>query len=122
MAKPDGNLDPSSFTSDQPRESFVTLVPRLAKFVWHLVKDPRVPWQVKASLIGLAAYLASPIDIIPDWIPGAGYLDDVLILGFVASYVLARVPIEVVKEHWGEDVETLERLQKRLRVKRKKGE
>lgn len=104
------------------RESFVTLVPRLAKFVWHLVKDPRVPWQVKASLIGLAAYLASPIDIIPDWIPGAGYLDDVLILGFVASYVLAKVPIEVVKEHWGEDVETLERLQKRLRVRRKKGE
>ena len=108
-------------SSEQPRDSFVTLVPRLAKFVWHLVKDPRVSWQVKASLVGLAAYLASPIDLIPDWIPGGGYLDDVLILGFVASYVLARVPMEVVKEHWGEDVETLERLQKKLRVKRKKG-
>ncbi len=108
--------------SDQPRDSFVTLVPRLAKFVWHLIKDPRVPWQVKFSLLGLAAYLASPIDLIPDWVPGGGYLDDVLILGFVASYVLARVPLEVVKEHWGEDVETLERLQKRLRFKRKKTE
>ena len=92
------------------RQSLVTLIPRLAKFLWHLVKDPRVPWTVKASLAGLAVYLASPIDIIPDWIPGAGYLDDVLLVGFVVSFVLARVPPEVVREHWGEDVEVLERL------------
>ena len=95
---------------ERPRESFVTLIPRLGKFLWHLVKDPRVPWMVKASLAGLAAYLASPLDIIPDWIPGAGYLDDVLIAGFVVSYVLAQVPPEVVREHWGEDVEMLEDL------------
>jgi len=98
---------------DRPRESFVTLIPRLARFLWHLVKDPRVPWTVKASLAGLAAYLASPLDLIPDWIPGAGYLDDVLIAGFVVSYVLARVPPEVVREHWGEDVETLERFRRK---------
>lgn len=65
---------------------------------------------MKAALAGLAAYLATPIDIIPDWIPGAGYLDDALLLAFVVSYVLARVPMDVVREHWGEDVEVLERL------------
>ena len=97
----------------RPRQSFVTLIPRLGKFLWHLVKDPRVPWMVKASLVGMAAYLASPIDIIPDWIPGAGYLDDVLIFGFVVSYVLAQVPPDVVREHWGEDVETLERFRRK---------
>jgi uncharacterized membrane protein YkvA (DUF1232 family) len=92
------------------RESLLSLVPRIARFVHHLARDPRVPWTVKAALAGLAIYLASPIDIIPDWIPGAGYLDDVLLIGFVSSYVLARVPAEVVREHWGEDVETLQRL------------
>ena len=103
MTQPEG-------TADRPRESFVTLIPRLAKFLWHLVRDPRVPWTVKAALAGLAAYLASPIDLIPDWIPGAGYLDDALLVAFVVSYVLAKVPLEVVREHWGEDVEVLERL------------
>ena len=98
---------------ERPRESVLSIIPRLAKFLWHLVRDPRVPVSVKWSLVGLAAYLASPIDLIPDWIPGAGYLDDVLIVGFVVSYVLARVSPEVVREHWGEDVETLERLRRR---------
>ncbi len=97
----------------EKQESILSVVPRLAKFLWHVVRDPRVPWTVKASLAGLAAYLAWPIDIIPDWIPGAGYLDDVLIVGFVVSYVLARVPPEVVREHWGEDVEVLERFRRR---------
>lgn len=97
----------------QQHESVLAIIPRVAKFLWHLVKDPRVPVGVKWSLLGLAAYLASPIDLIPDWIPGAGYLDDVLIVGFVVSYVLARVSPELVREHWGEDVETLERLRRR---------
>jgi len=94
-------------------ESVLSIVPRLATFLWHLVKDPRVPLGVKWSLVGLAVYLASPIDLIPDWIPGAGYLDDVLVAGFVVNYVLARVSPDVVREHWGEDVEMLERLRRR---------
>ena len=104
--------------SGRPTQSLVTLIPRLAKFLYHLVRDPRVPWTVKAALAGLAAYLASPIDLIPDWIPGVGYLDDLLLLSFVASYVLAKVPPEVVREHWGEDVEVLERLKVGGRKKR----
>lgn len=92
------------------RQSLISLLPRLAKFLYHLIRDPRVPWTVKAALGGLAAYLASPIDLIPDWIPGGGYLDDALLIAFVASYVLAKVPYDVIREHWGEDVEVLERL------------
>jgi len=99
------------------RGSLVSLVPRLAKLVYHLARDPRVPWRVKAVLVGLAAYLASPIDIIPDWIPVVGYLDDVLMVGLAAGYVLASVPPEVVREHWGEDVEVLESLRRKPRRK-----
>jgi uncharacterized membrane protein YkvA (DUF1232 family) len=93
--------------------SLVALVPRVAKFLYGVARDGRVPWTVKAALVGLAAYLACPIDLIPDWIPGAGYLDDLLIVGVAVSFVLGRVPPEVVREHWGEDVETLERLGRR---------
>jgi uncharacterized membrane protein YkvA (DUF1232 family) len=110
MAPTEPDPGSSACPEARPRDSIVTLIPRLAKFLWHLVKDPRVPWTVKAALVGLAAYLASPIDLIPDWIPGAGYLDDALLVAFVVGYVLAKVPAEVVREHWGEDVEVLERL------------
>jgi uncharacterized membrane protein YkvA (DUF1232 family) len=95
------------------RQSLLSLVPRVAKFLYHVGRDPRVPWTVKAALIGLAAYLACPMDIIPDWIPGAGYLDDVLLIGFVAGYVLGNVSPDVIREHWGEDVHVLESLRRR---------
>lgn len=102
--------------SERKRESAaLALVPRVAKFLLRVGRDRRVPWAAKAALVGLGLYLASPIDIIPDWIPVAGYLDDVIVVGFVVSYVLARVPREVVREHWGEDVEVLERLGRRRR-------
>jgi uncharacterized membrane protein YkvA (DUF1232 family) len=94
------------------------MVPRLGKLACRLARDPRVPWTVKAALAGLAVYLASPIDIIPDWIPGVGYLDDVLALGFVASYVLANVPSDIVRQHWGEDAERLEALVRRGRPRK----
>ena len=92
----------------------------MAKLIYQLARDPRVPWTVKAALGGLAVYLASPIDLIPDWVPAAGYLDDVLMLGFVVSYVLSAVPRYVVLEHWGEDIETLESLRRKPRRKKDK--
>lgn len=101
------------------RPSLVTLLPRLAKLVYHLARDPRVPWTVKAVLAGTAVYLASPLDLIPDWIPGVGYLDDVLLVGLVVSYVLARVPRDVIEEHWGEDVEALESLRRKPKPRKK---
>jgi len=102
-------------TEGPKRESVLSLIPRLAKFLYHVARDPRVPWTVKAALAGLAAYLACPIDIIPDWIPGAGYLDDILLVGFVVGYVLGNVSPDVIRDHWGEDVHLLESLRRRKR-------
>ena len=42
--------------------------------------DPRTPWHVKAFALSIAAYALSPIDLIPDFIPVVGYLDDAIIL------------------------------------------
>jgi uncharacterized membrane protein YkvA (DUF1232 family) len=110
--------EPAPDKAQHKRPPLVSLIPRLAKLVYHLARDRRVPWTVKAALAGTAVYLASPVDIIPDWIPGAGYLDDVLVVGLVVSYVLGRVPREVLIEHWGEDVEVLEGLSGKRRRKK----
>jgi len=95
------------------KPSRLTVVKRLPRFLWRLVRDPRVPWTVKAALIAMAVYLAIPFDIIPDWIPGAGYLDDILLVGVVVNYVIVKVPRDVIAEHWGEDVEALDRLRRK---------
>lgn len=95
------------------------LLPRLARFVYHLAREPRVPWPVKAALVLTAAYVASPVDLIPDGIPGAGYLDDVLLVGIMTNYLFAAIPAEVLEEHWGEDVGSLRRL-RRARQERKR--
>jgi len=103
---------------EQPQKpGIVKLVPRLAKLVYRLLRDPRVPWTVKAALAGMAAYLASPIDLIPDWIPGAGYLDDLLVVAIGINYIFAKIPEDVIIEHWGEDVELLKKLRRKPRRK-----
>jgi uncharacterized membrane protein YkvA (DUF1232 family) len=62
-----------------PREPFTALLrrlPRYGRLAWQLGRDPRVPGARRAALIGGAAYLASPIDLVPGIIPVAGQLDD----------------------------------------------
>ena len=48
-------------------------------------RDPRIPWYVKLAAMAVAAYALSPIDLIPDFIPVLGYLDDVIILPVAIS-------------------------------------
>ena len=63
--------------------------------LWLAARDPRVPWYAKALSAAVAAYALSPIDLIPDFIPILGYLDDLLIvpLGIWAAVKLIPEPI-----------------------------
>jgi len=61
-------------------------------------RDPRVPWYAKALAIGVAAYALSPIDLIPDFIPVIGYLDDLVIVPLGIWLVVSLVPDEVMAE------------------------
>ncbi len=88
-------------------ERAASFLARLARFAYHLARDRRVPWQTKAAVVFLGAYIVSPYDLIPDWIPVAGALDDLLLIPIVMNYVFATVPEEVLLEHWGEDIEAL---------------
>ena len=64
-----------------------------------LFGDPRVPLWSRFVAIALVAYLASPIDLIPDFIPVLGQLDDLLIVMLGAGLLLRSVPRHVIEEH-----------------------
>lgn len=76
------------------------LVPNLAKLVARLLKDPRVPRRAKVTLGLAAAYVVSPIDLIPDMIPVLGLMDDILIIMFALDSLIERSGSELVEEHW----------------------
>lgn len=67
--------------------------------VWGLMRDPRVPRFVRLLPIPLLLYLALPIDLIPDFIPVAGQLDDILVVAGALWVVRRFTPPEVLSEH-----------------------
>ncbi|MGO4810388.1 DUF1275 domain-containing transporter [Cupriavidus sp. 2MCAB6] len=67
--------------------------------VWLAARDPRTPWYAKALAMLVAAYALSPIDLIPDFIPILGYLDDVVLVPLGVLLVVRMIPLEVMEEH-----------------------
>jgi uncharacterized membrane protein YkvA (DUF1232 family) len=66
--------------------------------LYFAARDPRTPWYVKAFAAGIAAYALSPIDLIPDFIPVLGLLDDIVLLPLAIVVVLRLIPAEVMAE------------------------
>jgi uncharacterized membrane protein YkvA (DUF1232 family) len=62
-------------------------------------RDPRVPWPVKLLALAVAGYALSPIDLIPDFIPVLGYLDDLIIVPLGIWLVIALIPEDVMREY-----------------------
>ena len=62
-------------------------------------KDPRVPWHAKALAIFVAGYALSPIDLIPDFIPVLGYIDDMILLPIGIWLVIRMIPPKIMAEH-----------------------
>jgi uncharacterized membrane protein YkvA (DUF1232 family) len=75
-------------------------VPDCVVLFRRLLADPRVPRRRKIVLGALVAYLAMPIDLVPDFIPVAGYLDDAVLVALVLRYVLRGSAPELIDEHW----------------------
>ena len=71
---------------------------RDAVVLWVCTRHPRTPFLAKALAAALVAYALSPIDLIPDFIPVLGYLDDVLLLPLGVWLVLKLVPADVLAE------------------------
>ncbi|RJG19027.1 DUF1232 domain-containing protein [Massilia cavernae] len=67
--------------------------------VWLAARDPRTPWFAKVLALAVAAYAVSPIDLIPDFIPVIGYLDDLVIVPLGILLVVRLIPPELMAEH-----------------------
>jgi len=76
-------------------------MPAYARLVWALARDPRVPTRQKLVLGAIAGYLVFPLDLIPDFIPVIGQLDDLGVLIFGLDFFIRNAPKEVVEEHMG---------------------
>lgn len=93
----------------QARE-LATLVPNLFVLFRGLLRDPRVPRSSKVLVALAALWLASPIDLVPEFIPIAGPLDDAIVAALVLRHVLERTDREVLAEYWRGDAGSLGRI------------
>ena len=76
------------------------MLPNLIKLLSRLLKDPRVPRRSKILLGASFAYVLSPIDLLPEFIPVAGVLDDIFLVAFALNHLMERAGEEIVVEHW----------------------
>jgi uncharacterized membrane protein YkvA (DUF1232 family) len=66
--------------------------------LWIAARDPRVPWYAKATAMAVTAYALSPIDLIPDFVPVLGYLDDLVIVPLGILAVVKLIPAALMAE------------------------
>jgi uncharacterized membrane protein YkvA (DUF1232 family) len=86
------------------------VLPNLIRLFAGLLRDGRVPLRAKIVLALATLWLASPIDLIPDFIPIAGQFDDAIVAALALRFVLRTTDGAVVRQHWHGDPATLERL------------
>jgi uncharacterized membrane protein YkvA (DUF1232 family) len=85
-------------------------LPACVTLVRRLRADPRVPWQAKAAVVLAGLWVLSPIDLLPEFLPVIGPLDDVVVVALALRFAARRVPREVLVEAWPGEPRLLERL------------
>jgi len=86
--------------SPYPGTVSMRLLPDLIRLLRRLAADPNVPRGVRVRLLLLLAYLLSPIDLIPDFVPVLGYADDIIIVAIALRSVTRRAGQDAVERHW----------------------
>jgi uncharacterized membrane protein YkvA (DUF1232 family) len=80
--------------------ALATFIPDCLVLVTRLARDPRVPRRRKLLLLGLAGYLALPFDLVPDFIPVAGQLDDAIIVALALRHFVRAGGEPLIRELW----------------------
>jgi uncharacterized membrane protein YkvA (DUF1232 family) len=80
--------------------AFATFIPDCLVLVSRLARDPRVSRRHKLLLLGLVGYLALPFDLVPDFIPVAGQLDDAIIVALVLRHLVRAGGEPLIRELW----------------------
>ena len=91
-------------------------LPDLARLIGRLVGDPSLPRPVKIALVAAAVYLASPLDLLPDFIPFIGYVDDLLLAAVVLDGILNYVDRRLLLKYWPGTPASLDRLSRAARL------
>jgi uncharacterized membrane protein YkvA (DUF1232 family) len=85
-------------------------IPDCVTAVRRLRTDPRVPRRAKIAILVAGLWVASPIDLIPEFLPVIGPLDDIVVVALALRYAGRRVPRQVLLDAWPGDPRLLERL------------
>ena len=91
-------------------------LPDIARTVTRLAGDPVLPRAVKIALAAAVVYLLSPLDFIPDFVPVAGYLDDVLVAAVVVDGIFNYVDRAIVLKYWPGTELALDRVARAARL------
>jgi uncharacterized membrane protein YkvA (DUF1232 family) len=93
----------SNGTTTQPKAGVLTEIMRNAQLAWHLLTDRRVSLLLKLIIPGLMlGYLIFPVDLLPDFIPVLGQLDDLAILALGIKLFIELSPKDIVREYRGD--------------------
>lgn len=101
--RPDEVIPPAGSTSAQIKRlaaDGLLVLPNLIKLLSRLLRDPRVPRRSKLVIGAAVAYLVSPVDFIPEFIPVIGFADDILLASYAVNHLIEVAGEDVVLEHW----------------------
>jgi uncharacterized membrane protein YkvA (DUF1232 family) len=93
-----------------------TLLPNLILLFKDLAKDPGVPRRAKVVLAVAGIWLVSPIDLLPEFLPVLGPLDDAVVAALALRYLVRRAGAEIVRGHWRGDPATLDAILRAARI------
>jgi uncharacterized membrane protein YkvA (DUF1232 family) len=102
---------------DTSLRAVLKLLPDTVRLVRRLVGDKTIPRRTRWLVWAALAYLALPIDLIPDFIPVVGYADDVIVTAFVLRHVIRKAGPQKLAEHWPGTPEALDTLTRLLRLR-----
>jgi uncharacterized membrane protein YkvA (DUF1232 family) len=95
----------------------IAFIPNVIRLFRDVLRDDRVPLGSKALVLFGAAWLASPIDLVPEFVPVVGPLDDVVVAVFVLRHLVKRAGPSVVREHWRGDPRSVDLLLRAARAR-----
>lgn len=88
----------------RPRDArlpdLLRVVPDIVRLCRDLLSSPDTAWDVRIAIVGLLVWLLNPIDLIPEFIPVLGPLDDIIVAVLVLRYVRSRVGTEELRSRW----------------------
>jgi uncharacterized membrane protein YkvA (DUF1232 family) len=97
-------------------KALLRALPDIGRLIARLAVDPSLPRTAKIALAAAAVYLLSPLDLIPDFIPLVGYLDDVVLAAILIDGILNYVDRALVLKYWPGTPQSLERLARAARL------